>query len=87
MAHHPPKRKLALSGSMRNLNLYLPDIRIINPELADQDYCAPNVVVVESQLFLTDGINAAIGRNVLRNCLFTYNGVLQTFGLTYGRQG
>jgi hypothetical protein len=29
-----------------------------------------------------NGIQAAIG-NVLQNCLFTYNGMLQTFSLMY----
>jgi hypothetical protein len=68
-------------------NYYRADIRIVYPEPSETDYGARNIVVVESELFLSNGIQAAIGRNVLRNCLFTYNGVLQTFGLTYGRQG
>ncbi len=53
----------------------------------ESDYCIRNVVVVESGLFLTSGIHALLGRNVLEHCLFSYNGVLQTFSLTCGGQG
>jgi len=67
-------------------NQYFVDIKIAgpgDPGTIERSYCARNVAVAESELFLVWGIQALIGRNALQNCLFSYNGVLGVFTLAY----
>jgi len=43
----------------------------------------PTIGVVESDLFAAQGFHALIGRNVLANCIFHYNGATGLFTLAY----
>jgi hypothetical protein len=43
----------------------------------------PTIGVVESDLFAAQGFHALIGRNVLVNCFFHYNGATGLFTLAY----
>jgi hypothetical protein len=68
---------------------YRINVRIAAPGTVESSYYIRDVMAVSGDLFRmwSDGHQALFGRNVLEHCLFSYNGVLQTFSLTYGGQG
>jgi hypothetical protein len=68
-------------------DVYRVNVRISAPGTVGPSYYICNVMAVSGELFGVWGHQALFGRNVLEHCLFTYNGVLQTFSLTYGGQG
>jgi hypothetical protein len=43
----------------------------------------PTVAIVASELLGAQGFHALIGRNILSQCLFHYNGAMGLFTLAY----
>jgi hypothetical protein len=70
-------------------DIYRINVRIYVSGTNELGYCVPNIMAYGGDLFRmwVDGHQAMFGRDVLQNCLFSYNGVLQTFSLAYGGQG
>jgi len=70
-------------------HIYRINVRIYTPDSNEQDYCVRNIMAYGGDLFRmwVDGCQAMFGLDVLEHCLFGYNGVLQTFSMTYGGQG
>jgi hypothetical protein len=66
-------------------DIYLIDVRIYEPGTNELGYCVRNIRASAGIYFgcELDGHQAMFGRDVLENCLFTYNGVLGTFSLVY----
>ena len=69
-------------------DIYRVNVRISATSTDEPSYFIRNVAVVDAVLFRmrANGHLALFGRDVLDHFLFTYNGVLQTFSLTYGGQ-
>ena len=68
------------TGSSPQLrNQYDISLTLVHPDITRTIRAIP---VVESQLSF-QGIHALIGRDVLKNCLFVYDGVQETFSLAF----
>lgn len=66
-----------------NVNEYDVSLSIFGPSTDHPPYCIPNLAVVESQLLQAHGFHALIGRDVLSNCVFSYNGALRLYTLAF----
>ena len=60
------------------------DVAILIPGPQGQSGIAiQNMPVVASELFAAQGFHALIGRDILRQCVFSYNGAINQFTLAY----
>jgi hypothetical protein len=59
------------------------DVGIVIPCIGSVPFILSTIEVIESQLFLSQGFHALIGRDVLSQCHFTYNGLGGYFNLAY----
>jgi len=59
------------------------DVAILVPNGAHSGLIVHNMPVCASELFLAQGYHALLGRDVLQQCVLTYNGSIGLFTLAY----
>jgi hypothetical protein len=59
------------------------DVGLVIPCAGSVPFMLSTIEVIESELFLAQGFHALIGRDVLAQCHFTYNGLAAYFNLAY----
>lgn len=65
------------------INAHVCNLFVVSLALLSEDTGShhPSVTVLESEFHPDEGIKALIGRDLLRKCLFVYDGQRQTFAL------
>lgn len=59
------------------------DVGILIPNGSQAGLIIHNMAVTASELFAAQGFHALIGRDILQQCVLTYNGAISLFTLAY----